>query len=79
MDMSPASRIDRSERSTGVELFTAQNIIQKNSGVLIPQKNIIETANYYISILSKLFIKNENVLQDALPSYLKDRHLMCQL
>lgn len=77
--MSPASRIDRSERSPGVELFTAQNIIQKNSGVLIPQQNIIETANYYISILSKLFIKNENVLQDALPSYLKDRHLMCQL
>lgn len=77
--MSPASRIDQSERSPGVELFTAQNIIQKNSGVLIPQKNIIETANYYISTHSKLFIKNENVLQDALPSYLKDRHLMCQL
>jgi len=77
--MSPASRIDQSERSPGVELFTAQNIIQKNSGVLIPQKNIIETANYYISIPSKLLIKNENVLQDALPSYLKDRHLMCQL
>jgi len=50
-----------------------------NCGVLIPQKNIIETTNYYISIPSKLFIKNENVLQDALPSYLKDRHLMCQL
>jgi hypothetical protein len=50
-----------------------------NSGVLIPQENIIETTNYYISIPSKLFIKNENVLQDALPSYLKDRHLMCQL